>query len=399
MQYDRLVSARDPPAHLGSSRYEQLRLDYDPPVGRWWWVGIGGPLLVPLLPLFRMETPFFSSLAARDSALHDVKDLNTVLCGAWGRLGEELSDLVVAARFCGGWGVVSSGTVRPGVACFDCFQSDVTVCCCPRYLFTSVDLFPFDVCGGFDPLGWDASCQDADPFLEPCGRSARTEDKEPAKVKAEKPSVLLGFRLRRRGRETHSLARVALRSGWWRDLPGSTPANAAVSWLSSWSSGEVKVGVPRPITVSAEGESATAVPLLVTGGGGVGQSLWVCPELVASLVCSRALRAVDFGLLQSLRSRARLWAKERGMSDLDLSFVISGSVTFAALPQRQEVAAVSLLRTDAARWSTGVLGALAGGLVKDGMDFGFWESARRILRWRDLSDQLEPSAHSVRLST
>jgi hypothetical protein len=206
------------------------------------------------------------------------------------------------------------------------------------------------------------------------------------------------FRLRPRGRATQALASAAVVNGWWRDLPGATPAAAAVSWLSTWSSGEVKVGKARPIQLNVEGESASAVSVHLPNGRYAGQALWLCPELVASLVCSRALRGVDSGLLQSLRSRARLWAKERGMSDLDLSFIISGSVVFAALPQRQEVAAVSLLRTDAARWSSQVLGSLAKGRVQSGMTLSFRESLGRVFRWSAPVSPLQPTTSTLVMS-
>lgn len=317
---------------------------------------------------------------------YDDKDVDSLLRGPWALLGPELSDLAIAARFAPLW-ISPGGYLEPE------WRVDFGFSPGYDYSWGESDCHWLE-CGGGEALYEP----DPEPLFDDGGRIDWSEVKEPGSVGPDKSRSWLGFRLRRRGRATRALESLCVRgSRWWRDLPSSSPALTAASWLVSWTSGEVKIGTPRPITVKVEGESASAIPLHLTSAGGAGQVCWVCPELVASLVCSRVFRAVDAGLLQSLRSRARLWAKERGMSDLDLSFIISGSVTFAALPQRSEVASLSLLRTDAARWSVGVLGALGQGRVESTIKLGFWESLGRAVRWSRPHGQLEPtvSGHSL----
>lgn len=338
--------------------------------------------------------------------LHDVKDLLSLERGLWTYLGPELSALVIAEKFAPADLIVCSGALpgpfergwsRPAV-----FGGEIPLW---KQVGPSVE---WDL-SQWRPMYTALQCPRCCTWGCKLHRMSWPEDKEPAVSPADVAACTgAAIRLRPRGRLTRSLEGCAVRNGWWRDLPGESPAAAAVSWLCSWTSGRVKFGQPRPISLRpspasegeqrAVGETATAVPIQLEAGEAVGQCLWICPELVASLACSRVLRAVDPGLLQSLRSRSRLWAKERGMSDLDLSFVISGSVTFAALPQQQEVAAVSLLRTDAARWSVGVLGALGKGVVKSKLALGFWESTRRAVRWCRPSSSIEATTQSLRLS-
>jgi hypothetical protein len=249
-----------------------------------------------------------------------------------------------------------------------------------------------EVGGGFDPLGWN-SCLDSDPeplFME---TSPVIVDKEPAFPERPKVAGALG-RLRPRGKLTRSLQTLgASFEGWWRDLAGDSSANRALAWFQAYTGGSVKVEFVRTLPTSKEdGEPSSVMGIRLDGESKVGGSLVICPELVASLACVRAFRGMDAGLLPSLRSRARLWAKEREISDLDLSLFISGSCTFSVLATRSEVAAYSLLGTDASRWATSTFGALSSGRVDlGGVRLGYWESIRRAIRWTRPAGVLEPT--------
>jgi len=249
-----------------------------------------------------------------------------------------------------------------------------------------------DCGGGFDPDGWNSSLSsDPEPLFTEDTLSG-TVYKEPA-ISRPSPFSSQGFRLRPRGRLTRSLQVLGqCFEGWWRDLPGYTAAEIGRKWLYTYLGAGVKLGKSHPIGLSAEGESACAVEVVLEHATPAGQCLWICPELVASLSCVRVFRGLSATLLPSLRSRARLWAKDKGMSDLDLSFVLPGSCALAVLPGRNEVAAVSLLGTDAARWGVATYGQLDSGRVDlRGVNLGFWGSLRRALRWTRPTSVLQPT--------
>nr|QOE55593.1 hypothetical protein [Macrophomina phaseolina umbra-like virus 1] len=191
------------------------------------------------------------------------------------------------------------------------------------------------------------------------------------------------FRLRKRGRATAALAQLG-RSvrGWWRDLTCNTDAELALLWMQKYSAPGVKLGSVRSVPCSAEAEvqaSVSVVEVLFSSEEST-RPLWVCPELVASLFTVRCFRHVGPDVLASLRSRACLWARDRGVSDLDFSLFLPGTLVFASLPQPGEVVALGGLRSDAARWSSQVLAPLAAGqaVARSPWDIP-WSRALRII--------------------
>jgi len=174
-------------------------------------------------------------------------------------------------------------------------------------------------------------------------------------------------RWRKRGKLTRSLAVLGseLRRGWWRDLPESgSPAQDGMNFLVKFLAPGTKLGVVNQVCVVRDDvpERLPIVEVQFSSENGT-RNLWVSPGLVASLFTVRCFRAVDEGLLASLRSRARLWARDQGMSDMDLAFILPGSVMLAALPQPDEVLAVGALRSSAAVWSSKVLRGLSNGVA------------------------------------
>jgi len=202
--------------------------------------------------------------------------------------------------------------------------------------------------------------------------------KDPVEVETTedpKPSGVL--RLRKRGRATRSLQRVGeTLPGWWRDLTGKSGARAALSWFESHHQDSgVKAGLTRsvPAVVVDDVAQPDVTMLQVHFSSEEGRRwLWVCPELIAELHLVRLFRPIGEGLLASLRSRSRLWAKQRGLSVMDLSRVLAGSLVLAALPQPDEVVALGALRGSAGQWSTDVLGALSKGRAQPTTRGGSW---------------------------
>jgi hypothetical protein len=206
--------------------------------------------------------------------------------------------------------------------------------------------------------------------------------KEPAAPQAAEPPILgRGLRLRKRSKVTRSLEYMGGRlRGWWRDLPSVSPANTALAWLAEYSAPGTKLGRVRQVQCGSDAdvqESVSVVSVMFGSEHQASRELWVCPELVASLFTVRCFRAVGPDVLSSLRSRARLWARERGVSDLDLSFFLPGTLVLAALPQPDEVVSLGALRSSAAEWSSRVLAPLAKGNFVSGKlrgPRGFWDT-------------------------
>nr|QOE55596.1 hypothetical protein [Macrophomina phaseolina umbra-like virus 3] len=190
-------------------------------------------------------------------------------------------------------------------------------------------------------------------------------------------------RLRKRGKWTHQLAVLGseLARGWWRDLPsGDSPAQVGMNFLMKFLAPGTKLGVVNQVRVVRDEvpELLPIVEVLFSSENG-SRPIWVCPMLVASLFTVRCFRPVDAGLLASLRSRARLWARDLGMSDLDLAFILPGSVLLAALPQPDEVVALGALRSSAAVFSATALRGLEDGTVARSVPARtFWGTLRVI---------------------
>lgn len=203
---------------------------------------------------------------------------------------------------------------------------------------------------------------------------------------APKPrGVFSGLRLRPRGKMTRSLALAAAKAPcWWKDLAGASGARAALSWLESHlQDSGVKLGMSNLVeTNTDEGNRGTLVVSQALFSSEEGSRwLWICPELLAALHTVRVFRPVSESLIASLRSRARHWAKERGLSVLDLTRVLAGTLVLAALPMPDEVVALGALRGSAAQWSSDVLGSLlAGKATPTNRGLGWADVFRQPLR-------------------
>jgi len=177
------------------------------------------------------------------------------------------------------------------------------------------------------------------------------------------------LRLRPRSRVTRDLEVVGKRvRGWWKDLPVDSDAQLALLWMQEYSVDGTKLGMARQVTTKSDEGEVGSISLVEvffrSEERPSGSGLWVCPELVAELFNVRCFRGLDTSLLSSLRSRARLWAKERGVSAMDLSLFLPGTLVFSSLPQKNEVESLGALRSTAAVWSIDVLGALSQGVLK-----------------------------------
>lgn len=196
-----------------------------------------------------------------------------------------------------------------------------------------------------------------------------------------------GLRLRRRGKATVALQRMGeALPGWWREgLTGCSGARIALSWIEDHlrDSG-VKLGrVGHASTKEKEGAGAPVFGVQALFESEEGSRwLWLCPELVAHLYLYRAYRPVSEMVLSSLRSRARLWAEERGLSAFDLARFLAGSLMIAMLPTPDEVVSLGALRGSAAQWSVDVLGALkAGRAVPTSRGMGWADVFKPFLRF------------------
>jgi len=91
---------------------------------------------------------------------------------------------------------------------------------------------------------------------------------------------------------------------------------------------------------------------LVTGGndcaeGGVGGGELTWNEsLVAHLSLLATFRRRDLDLLMMLRNRAMVWCRENGVSDIDASRFLAGSVARAFMLRADEANALDALRSD-----------------------------------------------------
>lgn len=211
--------------------------------------------------------------------------------------------------------------------------------------------------------------------------------KEPEIVVISEPGrAATGLRLRKRGRATAALQRIGeTLPVWWEDLDGLSFANRALAWFESHlGDSGVKVGkTMSTMATDSDGKSTaiTMVQALFSSEEGT-RWLWICPELLATLHCVRIFRPASEGLLASLRSRARLWAKEIGLSVFDLSRSLAGTLVLATLPLPDEVVAVGALRGSANQWGQDVLGALSAGRVKaTSRGSSWWDVLRPSLRF------------------
>jgi len=211
------------------------------------------------------------------------------------------------------------------------------------------------------------------------------ESKDPACDRSADGSLVSSLRLRARSRLTRDLERVGLElPGWWEDLPGESPANRALAWLEAhlMDSGAKVCGTADIVACGEGGDrSLTGVRVLFSSEEGT-RWLWVMPELLAHLYTVRLFRPMSESLLGSLRAKARLWAKEVGLSVESLARVLAGTLVLAMLPVPDEVVALGALRGSAGQWSTEVLGALSKGQLKSTTRGGsWWDVLRPSLRF------------------
>jgi len=211
---------------------------------------------------------------------------------------------------------------------------------------------------------------DVKPFL-PGVISHEEEDKDLVGLEATKPKKrLLWSRLRKRGAETRRLqALSAAAPGWWEDLPGNSPARRAIAFISALGKGAgVKLGANSLIQAEMDDKGNARTPLSVVRAEFSSEEdtrgLWVCPELLAHLLSVRLFRPISESVLASLRSRSRLWAKERGIGVMELVSFLPATLVWASLPMPDEVVALGALRGSAGQWSSEVLGALAKGQAR-----------------------------------
>lgn len=257
----------------------------------------------------------------------------------------------------------------------------------------------FLVSSGFPPWAQVGSVLDGGD-LSYTNAELWSEDKDPGVVTAtSEAGVVTSLRLRKRGVLTRTLEGAALKSCWWSDLAdfGVSPARA---WLISYL-GEtgVKVlagtkdllGVVNEVTTKF---TALQVPFSSEEGSA---DLWVLPELLALLTSVRMFRPMTEGLLASLRSRARRWGEEHGVSVMDLVRCLPGTLALACLPMRDEVIACGAFRGEAARWSSTVLGALDKGLARGPNVLSSWRDALLPIFNGGVKETLKPSVSALKL--
>jgi hypothetical protein len=249
------------------------------------------------------------------------------------------------------------------------------------------------------------------PVVQVVEPAKRQEPARNATRAAPKVRFLVGQRSRKRGRVTNALEELAkLDIGRWTraqsssDLPGVS-RNDPHAWLSAYvdstglkiAAGEaIRAITRRDVEIPAELDETgkVLVPAYVEHESvekihgllyvpfamstGHVRHLAVLPALLADLVKARLFRAVSASLMGSLRGRARQWADDHGLSDMDLVHVMPGTLTLALLPMPDETAALGALRGSAGRWSADVLGAFAKGVLKEPSEGRGWKDA---LRW------------------
>lgn len=236
------------------------------------------------------------------------------------------------------------------------------------------------------------------------------EVKEPVAAVATEAQKSLELRLRKRGRVTNSLARTAVRLGWWSDLT-SPNGSAARAWFrqvfDSKEAGQPQLASDAATQLHLGGEGVAPLDLLeviFTNDNGVRRAMPVCPELLAKLMALRVFRAPSAGLVGSFRSRARLWAEERGVSPMDLVCFLPGTLILAMVPTAAEADALATLRGPAGVWANEVLTALDKGQLRRApeREVGWGE----VLKWpfnlafdRPQKRGMAPVTSSLGLST
>lgn len=201
--------------------------------------------------------------------------------------------------------------------------------------------------------------------------------------------------------------------GWWEDLAGETPAARGLRWLTAHLGSGVKGAAIKSLRLATDlkgldgldelgGSGCAGGPVHVAeipcGGKGSATRLHCCVELVAHLAVVACFRPPSPALLSSLRARARLWAREVGVSDLDLSLFLPGTLVLAMRPSSEVVMATHVLRSDALRWGADVLGAFDQGVVREQRFLGFWEGFRRAFRFSPSPGTLHATVDSMQLS-
>lgn len=190
----------------------------------------------------------------------------------------------------------------------------------------------------------------------------------------ESQFVLRGIRHRPRSKYTRGLQELAQDRGWWTpDLP-SSPAKVASTWLTKmYADTGIKVGLTNHKAMSGgvSGNTPAAVQVHFESDEG-SRWVWVLPDLVAHLLNYRVFRPASSTLIGSLRSRARLWAEENGVGQMDLAWVMPGSVMLALVPTFDEVISLGSLRGTASQWSSEVLQALSKGQAIRSTRGGSW---------------------------
>jgi len=192
------------------------------------------------------------------------------------------------------------------------------------------------------------------------------------KQSAERTSLRLGFRLRKRGRLANCLAHALdVSQGRWKDLAETGIQSRARAWLSGYmhSTGHGQIepgelifgGIKKQDGESAKTTLTSTVWVPFVGDNGHVRALLVAPELVAELAKKRIFRSMTSVLLGSLRGRACIWADERGISAMDLVRILPGSIALAVLPMPDECVALSSLRGTAGVYSSTVLARLEQG--------------------------------------
>jgi len=209
--------------------------------------------------------------------------------------------------------------------------------------------------------------------------------KEPGDAGSSDEPLVKVPRLRARSRQTRELERLAAKlPGWWRDLPGTTPANRSLAWLRSHlADAGAKFHGTVEIVAGEEDDQHVFLGVRVLFSSEAGSRwLWVLPELLAHLYTTRLFRPMSESLLGSLRAKARLWALEKRLPVEDLARVLAGTLSLAMLPVPDEVAALGALRGSAGQWSAEVLGSLARGELRPTTRGGsWWDVLRPSLRF------------------
>lgn len=209
------------------------------------------------------------------------------------------------------------------------------------------------------------------------------------------------LRLRPRSRLTRTLDALGRGLDWWEDLVEPvSPARRACAWLQAYLGPGLKA--VRIHARRLRSDSGVLLPAHVVGiplgSGGPQDGLWVCPELIADLASSACFRAPTYDLLQSLRGRARYWAQDIGLGQMEFSLLLPGSLVLAAQGSAQSLTAVSVLRSDRGRYAHKLLSALEKGrAVSVSSVLGGWEGFRRALRWWKSPGMLEGSAQSLEM--